>query len=96
MASNCSTGKDTNDQNQPPLHEVKRLLLNKPLEFTTYDPSGRYTPNIPSRSSLDPSYTSSPDTPNPNPDSSSNKELHGVTPDEPMFIIPNNEVNHLR
>ena len=43
----------------------------------------------------DPTYTYSPDTPNPNLENPSNEELRGVTPDEPMFLIPNNEVNHL-
>ena len=95
MASKRSTGKDTSSQNQPPSCEVKSSLSNKPLEFPTYDPSGIYTPHILSRSTLDPTYTSSPDTPNPNSNSSSNKELPGVTPNEPMFLIPNNEVNHL-
>ena len=42
-----------------------------------------------------PTYTSSPNTPNPNIESYSNEEHRGVTPDEPMFLVPNNEVNHL-
>jgi hypothetical protein len=44
----------------------------------------------------DPTYTSSPDTPNPNQDTSLNEEPRGVMPDEPVFLIPNNEVNQLR
>ena len=96
MASKCNTGKDTSSQNQPPSREIKSSLSNKPLEFPTYNPSGRYTPHIPSRSTPSPSYTSSLNTPNPNLDSSSNEELHGVTPKEPVFLIPNNEVNLLR
>ncbi|CAF4277974.1 unnamed protein product, partial [Adineta steineri] len=63
--------------------------------FPTYDRSGRYTLKFPSRSTPDPTYTSSPDTPNPNPESSSNEELRGVTSDEPVFLVPNNEVNQL-
>ncbi|CAF4140590.1 unnamed protein product [Adineta steineri] len=91
MASQRSTGKDTSSQNQPPSCETKRSLSNKPLAFPTYDPSGRYTPNFPSRSTPDPTYTSSLDTPNPNPKSPSKEELHGVTPDESVFLVPNNE-----
>ena len=94
--SKRSTGNNTSGQNKPPLREVKSSLSNKPLEFPTFDPSGRYSPHIPFRSTPDPTYTSSLDTPNPNLDSSLNKELHGVTLDEPVFLIPNNEVNQLR
>ena len=96
MASQCSTRKDTSGQNQPPSCETKRSLPNKPLEFPTYDPFGRYTPKFPSRSTPNPIYTSSPDTPNPNLDSPSNEELHGVTPEELVFLVPNNELNQLR
>ena len=78
------------------MRETKRSLSKKPLAFPAYDPFKRYTPNFPSRSTLDPTYTSSPDTPNPNPKSPSNEEIHGVTPDEPMFLVPDNEVNQLR
>ena len=95
MASQCSTGKDTSGQNQPPSHETKRSLSHKTLEFPTYDLSGRYPRKTPSRSTPDPTYTSSPDTPNPNPKSPSNEELRGVTPEEPVFLVPNNEVNQL-
>ena len=95
MASQRSTGKDTSGQNQPPLRETTKSLSNKPLAFPTYDPSRRYTPNIPSRSTPDPTYTSSPDTPNPNPDSSLNEEPHGVTLYEAVFLIQNNELNQI-
>ena len=83
MASKCSTKKNTNNQNQPPSHEVKSSLSNKPLEFPTFDPSRRYFPHIPSQSTLDPTYTSL------------IEMLHGVTPDEPILLIPNKEVNEL-
>ena len=96
MANQHSTGKDTSRQNQPPSHETKRSLSHKPLEFPTYDPSGRYSPKFPSRSTPDPIYTSSPDTPNPNTESPSKEELCGVTLEEPVFLIPNNKVNQLR
>ena len=95
MASQCSTEKDTSGQNQPPSHETKRSLSHKTLEFPTYNLSGRYTRKFPSRSTPDPIYTSSLDTPNPNMESPSNKEIHGVTPKEPMYLVPNNEVNQL-
>jgi hypothetical protein len=95
MASQRSTGKDTSGQNQPPLCETKRSLSHKTLEFPTYDPSGRYTPKFPSRSTSDLVYTSSPDTPNPNTESPSNEELHGVTPEELVFRVPNNEGNQV-
>ena len=96
MASQHSIGKDISGQNQPPSRETKISLSNKPLAFPTYDPFGIYTPNFPSQSTPDPTYTSSPDTPNLDPESSSNEELRGVTPDEPVFLVPNNEVNQLR
>ena len=90
MASQRSTGKDTSGQNQPPSRETKRSLSHKTLDFPTYDPSKRYTPKFPSRSTPYPIYTSSPDTPNPNMESPSKEDLHGVTPEEPIFLVPNN------
>ena len=96
MANQHSTGKDTSGQNQPPSRETKRSLANKTLEFPTCDPFGRYTPKFPSRSTPDPIYTSSLDTPKPNRESSSNEELCGVTPEELVFLVPNNDVNQLR
>ena len=95
MARQHSTGKDTSGQIQPPSHENKRSLSHKTLEFPTYDLSGRYTPKFPSRSTPDPIYSSSLDTPNPNMESPSNEELCGVTLEELVFIIPNNEANKL-
>ena len=95
MASQRSTGKDTSGQNQPPSRETKRSLSNKTLEFPTYDLSRRYTRKFPSRSTPDLIYTSSPDTPNPNTESPSDEAIHGVTPEEPVFLVPNNEVNQL-
>ena len=81
MASKCSNGKNTRGQKQPPSHEVTNSLSNKPLEFPTFDPFGRYSPHIPSQSTMDLTYTYSPETTNRNPDSSLNKEFHVVTPD---------------
>ncbi|CAF4379790.1 unnamed protein product, partial [Adineta steineri] len=53
-----------------------------------------YPPDISIQSSLDPSYSSSPDIPN--QDSSSNKELQGVSSEEVLYRIPKTEVNQLR
>ena len=85
MASKRSTGKNTSDQNQPPSCEVKDSLSNKPLEFPTFDPSGRYSTHIPSQSTPYITYTSSPETPNPNSNPSLNEELCGVTPKEHVY-----------
>ena len=77
------------------MRETKRSLSHKNLEFPTYNLSGRYTQKFPSRSTPDPIYTSSPDTPNPNIESPSDEEIHGVTLEEPMYLVPNNDVNQL-
>jgi len=85
MASKSSAGKNTSDQNQPPSREFTNSQSNKPLEFPTFDPSGRYSSHISSHSTPDHTYTSSPDTTNLNPNSSLIEEPHGVTLDDPMF-----------
>ena len=95
MASKRNNGNNTSGQNKLPLHEVKDLLSNKPLEFPTFDPSGRYSTHIPSQSTPDLTYISSPKTPNPNLDPSLNEELRGVTLEDLVYRIPNNKVNHL-
>jgi hypothetical protein len=77
------------------LCEVKDLVSDKPLKFPTFDPSRRYSPHIPSQSTPDLTYTSSLETLDPNQDSSLNKELHGVTSEELVYRIPNNEVDQL-
>ena len=96
MSSHRNTRKDTSGQNQPPSRETKRSLSHKTLEFPTYDLFGRYTRTFPSRSTPDPIYTSSPNIQNPKTNSPSNEEIRGVTPEEPVFLVPNNEVNQLR
>ena len=96
MANKRNTRKNTSSQNQPPLREVIDSLSKKPLEFPTFDPSRQYSPGIPSQSSLNLTYASSPETPNRNMDPSLNEELHSVTAKEPIFRIQNNEVNQLR
>ena len=93
MASKHSTRNNTRGQNQPPSCEVTNSLSNKPLEFPTFDPSGRYSPHISSHSTLDPTYTYSPETSNLNLDSYLIEEVHGVTPKDPMFRISNNKFN---
>ena len=75
VASKRSTRKNTSVPNQPPSREVKDLVYDKPIEFPTFNPFGRYSPHIPSQSTRDPTYTSSPETPDPNQDPSLNKEL---------------------
>ena len=96
MASKHSTGKNTSGQNKPPSHDLKDSLSNKPLEFPTFDPSGWYSTHIPSQSTPDLTYTSSPETPNPNTNPSLNEEIWDVTLEEPLYRIPNNEVSQLR
>lgn len=93
LDSKHSTRKNTSIQNQPPSHEVTNSLSNKHLEFPTFDPSGRYSPHIPSQSTPHPTYTFEPKTPNPSLDPYLNEELHDVTPDEPVYLIPNSKVN---
>ena len=95
MAIKHSTGKNTSVPNQPPSREVKDSVYDKPIEFPTFNFSRGYSPHIPSQSTPDPTYTSSPETPYPNPDSSLNEELHGVTLEGHVYCISNNEVDHL-
>ena len=95
MAKKSSTRNNKSSQNKPPSREVKDSLSNKPLEFPTFDPFGWYSTHIPSQTTPDVTYTSSPETPNPNLDPSLNKEHHGVTPEDPVFLVPNKEVNQL-
>ena len=64
-----------------------------PFDFISSQSIERYPPNIPTQPTLDPSYTSSSDIPH--QDSSSNKELLGVSFEEPFYLIPNTEVNQL-
>jgi hypothetical protein len=89
MASQHST------RNQPPSREVKDSVSNKPLKFPTFDPFKRYSRHIPSQSTLDPTYTSSPKTPDPSQDSSLSENIFGVTSKDPIYRIPNNKVDHL-
>ena len=95
MASKRITGNNTSGANQWPSREVKDSVSNKPLKFSTFNPSRIYSPHIPSQSTPDLTYTSSPETPDPAQDPPLNEDLRGVTPEGPVFGIPNNEVDHL-
>ena len=93
MPNKWSNENNTSDPNQPPSCEVKYSDSNKPLDFPTFDFSKRYSPQIPSQSTPDPTYTSSLETPDPHQDSSSNEEIWGVTMEDPLYQIPNIEVD---
>ena len=86
--------------NQPHSREVKHPTIDSkntfkvPVEFISSQITERYPPEIPIQPTLDLSYTSSPDIPN--QDSSSDKELQGVSSEEPLYLIPKTEVNQLR
>ena len=95
MASKRITRKNTSGTNQPTSCEVKDSVSNKLIEFHTFDIFERYSAHISSQSTPDPIYTSSPKTPNLNLDSSSDEELRGVTLEDPLHHIPNNEVDQL-
>ena len=93
MASKWSTGKNTSSPNQPPSLAVNDSISEKPIDFSTFDFFGRYSSHIPSQSTPNPTLTCSPKNPDRNQYSSSNEELRGVTPEEPLYHIPNNEVD---
>ena len=79
MDSKRRTRNNTSGPNQSPSCEVKDPVSEKPIDFPTFDFSGIYSPHIPSQSILEPTYTASPETPDPSPDSFLNEEIHGVT-----------------
>ena len=95
MDNKCSTGKNTSGPNQPPSCEVKYSIFYKPLEFPNFIFSKRYSPHIPSQSTPNPTNTSSPENTKPNQDSYFNEELHGITPKDFVYRIPNNKVDQL-
>ena len=95
MASKRRIGKNTSVQNQPPSREVNDSFSNKPLEFPTFDTSRHYSPHIPSQSTPNLTYTSSPETLDPNQDPYLNKELHDVTLEDPVYRIPNNKFDEI-
>ena len=95
MASKRNIGKNTSSPNQPPLREVKdsATTSKKPLDFPTFEFFERYPLEIRSQSNPDLTYTSSPDTPDPHQDTSSNKALQVVTPKDTLYHIPNTKVD---
>lgn len=95
MDSKCNIGKNTSGPNQPPSREVKDSVSDKHLDFPTFNFSKRYSPHIPSLSTLDPAYTSSLEILDIDQYSSLNKELQGVTLEETLYCIPNNKVDQL-
>ena len=100
MANRHKTEKSSTGPNQPHSREVKHPSIDSkntfevPFNFISSQSFERYPPEIPIQPSLDPSYTSSPEIPN--QDSSSNKELQGVSSEEPLYLISKTEVNQLR
>ena len=85
MASRHNTEKSSTGPNQPHSREVKDSTTYSknpsevPSDFISSQLTGRYPPKILTQPTLDPSYTSSPNSPH--QDSSSNEELRGVTPE---------------
>jgi hypothetical protein len=100
MANRHNIEKSSTCPNQPHSREVKdsgatsKKPFKVPYDFISSQFIGRYPPEIPTQPTLDLSTTSSPDIPH--PDSSSNKELRGVSSKEPLYLIPKIEVNQLR
>ena len=100
MASRRNTQKTSTGPNQPHSQEVKDSATSSkkpfkvPYDFISSQFLERYPPEIPTQPTFDPYHTSSPDIPHQG--SSSNEELRGVSSDEPLYLIPKNEVNQLR
>ena len=92
-----NTEKSSTGPNQQNLWEVEHPTIDSkntfevPFDFISSQTIKRYLPDIPTS---DLSYTSSPDIPHQDP--SSNEELRGVSSEEPLYLIPKNEVNQLR
>ena len=101
MASNPNTEKNSTCPNQPPSLEVKNLAasLKKYFELSSNFISSHHTkiypPNFHTQTTLDPSHTYSPSSPTHNQDFSFNQEIRGLTPKEPLYRIPNSEVEQL-
>ena len=101
MDSKHNSGKNPIGLNQPPSRELKdptttsKKSFGVPFDFIASQYTRRYPPKIPTQPTPYPSYTHSPNTPNPHQDSSSNKGLRGVTLEEPLYHIPNTEVDQL-
>ena len=92
MARKHSTRNYTSSQNQPPSREVTNSHSNKPPEFPKFAPSEQYyTPNPLLISHILLHLKLPTQIQNP----SLNEKLHGVTLEETMYRISNNEVNKL-
>ena len=93
MANRHNTEKSSIGPKQPHLREVEHPTIDSkntfevPFDFISSQTIERY-PEIPIQPTLDPSYTSSPNIPN--QESSSNKELQGVSYEEPFYLISKN------
>ena len=79
MDNKHNTKKSSTCPNQTHLGEVEYLVTDSknpfkvPSDFISSQSIKRYPPKIPTQPTLDPSYTSSPNTPCPHKHSSSNK-----------------------
>ena len=99
MDNRHNTEKSSTCPNQPHSREVEHPAIDSkntfevPFDFISSQTIERYPPEISIQSTLDLSYTSSPDIPN--QDSSSNEEIWGVSSEEPLYLIPKSEVNQL-
>ena len=100
MANRHNTEKSSIGPNQPHSQEVEHPTIDSkntfevPFDFISSQTIEEYHPKIPIQPTLDQSYTSSPEIPN--QDSSSNRELQGVSSEEPLYLISKTEVNQLR
>ena len=100
MASRHKTEKSSIGPNQPHSREVEHPTIDSKntfevrFDFISPQTVEGYHPDIPIQPTLDPSYTSSPKIPN--QDSSSNKELQGVSSEETLYLISKTKVNQLR
>lgn len=101
MASKCNTTNNSIDPNQSPTWENKipattsKKFFKVPSDFIASHHTRRYPLEIPTQTSPDISYTSSPNTPHQYKDSSLNEELWGVTMEDPLYHIPNTEVDQI-
>lgn len=95
MSSKCNNGKNMTKPNQLASREVKDSASNKPLDFRTFEFFRRYSPHIPSQSTPNPTYTSSPNTPDPHQYYSSNEYIWGVTLKNPIYHTRNTEADQL-
>ena len=101
MASKRSTRKKSKGPNQPPSREIKisatssKKSFELSSNFISSQHTRRYPPDFPTQTNPNPSYTSSPDSPIQNQDPSSNEDIGGLTPEEPLYYVPKSEVGEL-